>query len=433
MLVTDWIKKKIESLFVFLNDFKNKEDVKPADVLPEENDMDFVEESKRALIEEFSKKSNSLLYGVVIFMLIALIWGHFAILDEVTSAKGKVIPSSQVQVIQSLEGGILSKIYVQEGDKIKKGTVLLHIDDTQFTSNYQEQFSKYLTLLAETSRLQTEATGDETIQFPEEVSQNAPDLVNRETALFDSQMKELKGNLDNLQKSYDIANKQLAITKPLVEQGLMSQLDLLKLEGMVNDNKGKLDNELQTFHAKAHEQLTNTQAQLSSIQASLSALKDKVVRTEVRSPVDGVVKKINIATIGGVIKPGMDIMEIVPTEDTLLIEAEVKPSDIAFIYPGQKAIVKFTAYDFSKYGGLDGVVKYISADTIEETASNGDKVVFYKILVRTDKSYLGTNENQLNIIPGMVVTVDILTGKKSVLEYLVTPFLRAKENALSER
>jgi membrane fusion protein, adhesin transport system len=413
--------------------WKNKiKPVEPVDVLPTEQDIDFVEESKRALVEESSELSRVLLYGIGLFMLFMIIWAKFAVLDEITTASGKVIPSSQVQVIQNLEGGILSQVMVAEGDSVKKDQVLLRIDDTRFASNYREQYAKYLSLIAAVARLKAESSGRGAINFPNEVKEYSPDLITRETALYNSRVEQLESNIATLQESYDLAKKELDITSPLVKEGLMSQLELLRLEREVNELKGNISSEIDKFRATAHQELTEKETELAPLNELLSAVKDRVVRTVVRSPVNGTVKKINIATIGGVIQPGMNIMEIVPAEDRLLVEAKVKPADIAFLYPKQKAIIKFTAYDFSKYGGLDGEVAYISADTIQEETKNG-VAEFYKILVRTNKSYLGTESDPLYIIPGMVVTVDILTGKKTVLQYLITPFLRAKQHALTER
>jgi len=398
-------------------------------------DQSFLDESKKAFLLESPKWSNVLLYGIIAFLIVGIIWAKFAILDEVTSGQGKVIPSSQIQVIQNLEGGILSEIFVREGDTVEKGQVLVRIDDTRFASRYREGRAKYLSLLASTARLKAEESGKTSVDYPEVVKQEAPHLIGIENDLFNQHREQLLSNLSTLTQSYKLAQEELDITKPLVEEGLMSQLELIRLQRDVNEIKGKIEQAKEEFESVAHGEYNKQQSELSQLTEALLAMEDRMVRTTVRSPVKGTVKKVNIATIGGVIQPGMDIMEIVPLEDTLLIEAKIRPKDIAFIHPGQKAIVKFTAYDYSIYGGLDGVVEYISADTIEEEDKQAmpQDESFYKILVRTNTNHLGTDTKPLPIIPGMVCTVDILTGKKSVLDYILKPIFKARQSALRER
>lgn len=397
-------------------------------------EQDMLDESKKAFLIESPRWSNLLLYGIAAVITTLLIWAKFAIIDEYTRADGKVIPSSQIQVIQNLEGGILSEIFVHEGDTVQKAQILVRIDDTRFASDFREGQSKYLSLLASTARLKAEEQGQKKVSYPEVVIKEAPDVIIDEDNLFKQRQQQLNASLSTLERSYNLVNEELDITKPLVEEGLMSQLELIRLQRDVNEIKGKIDQAREEFESKAHEEYNKQQAQLSQLVEALNAMKDRMVRTTVRSPVKGTVKKVNIATIGGVIRPGMDIMEIVPLEDTLLIEAKVRPKDIAFIHPGQAAMVKFTAYDYSVYGGLDGVVEYISADTIkDEEQQGGKKESFYKILVRTKTNHLGSDKKPLPIIPGMVCSVDILTGKKSVLDYLLKPILKARQNALRER
>jgi len=409
-----------------------KKDRERERLTPEEQDI--LDESKKAFLIESPRWSNLLLYGIAAVIIVLTIWAKFAIIDEYTRANGKVIPSSQVQVIQNLEGGILSEIFVHEGDTVQKGEVLLRIDDTRFASDFREGQAKYLSLLASTARLKAEDQGMTKVEYPEIIKNEAPDVMADENNLFVQRQQQLDASLSTLKRSYNLAKEELDITKPLVEEGIMSQLELIRLERQVNEIKGKIDQAREDFESKAHEEYNKQQAQLAQLTQALSAMKDRMVRTTVRSPVKGTVKKINIATIGGVIKPGMDIMEIVPLEDTLLIEAKVRPKDIAFIHPGQPAMVKFTAYDYSIYGGLHGLVEYISADTIEDAEAQGPKKEsFYKILVRTNTNHLGTVEKPLPIIPGMVCTVDILTGDKSVLDYIMKPILKARQNALRER
>lgn len=393
-------------------------------------DLAYIEDTKRAILIESSFWCYTLLYSIIIFLLVFIIWAHFAVLDEKTTAIGKVIPSSQIQVIQNLEGGILADIHVREGDTVEKGQALLRIDDTRFSASLKEGESNYYALLAAVARLNAQVNNHNTIDFPQEVLKNRPDLVKNQLELFKYHKDQLDSNIATLQKSYDFAKKELAITKPLVKEGLMSELELLQLKREINELEGEIDAHGDKFRSTVQEELNKKQMELNALKESLMANKDRVTRTMVRSPVHGAIKKVNVTTIGGVISPGMEIMEIVPLEDTLLVEARVRPSDIAFIHPGQKATVKLTAYDYAIYGGLEGIVEHISADTIHEPKTNE---TFYKILVRTDRNYLVKGTDLLPIIPGMTATVDILTGKKSVLAYLLKPILRAKNKALTER
>lgn len=403
-----------------------------ATVSPQLEDHRFIEDRKKAILVETSPFSNVLLYGVILFFVIGIIWAKLATVDEITSATGKVVPSAQVQVIQNLEGGIVSKILVNEGDNVKKGQVLLMIDDTRFAADYREAQNKYLALLGDVARLTAQAKGADKVDFPPIILQQAPDVVVNETKSFQSLKEQLDTNVSHLQASYDLAKKEYDITKPLVNQGLMSQLDLIRIERDINDLQGKVSAAKDEYRANSFKELNIKQAELDALAASITTAKDRMTRTTVRTPVTGTVKKINVATVGGVLQPGSDIMEIVPTEDTLLIEARVKPSDIAFIRPDERAVVKFTAYEFAIYGGLDGTVEYISADTITDP-DDPKKESFYKILVRTQKNYLFKNNKRYYIIPGMTTNVDIMTGKKTVLDYLLKPLFKAKEQALRER
>lgn len=394
-------------------------------------DIEFIDDTSQALLDESTPWSHMLLWIIITFIICFVIWASNTVIDERTTAYGRVIPSSSIQVVQNLEGGILSKINVREGDVVEKDQELLRIDDTRFASNYKEGRAKYVDLLATIARLRSEADGLNKIDYPESVLENAtPKMIEEENRLFAARQEQLQSSLATLNKSYQLAKEELQITKPLVAEGLMSQLELLRLERTVNDLQGKIDLQVDNFRSEARTELNEKEAELAGLSQQLLTAEDRMLRTVVRSPVKGTVKKINIGTIGGIIKPGMDIMEIVPYEDSLLIEAKIKPSDIGFIRPGQEANVKVTAYDFAIYGGLDGVVEYISADTISEEGR--DQETYYKMLVRTQKNYLGDNK-PLPILPGMVVTVDILTGEKSIMDYLLKPFKKASQQALRER
>ncbi len=414
--------------------------------------------------------SHLLLWSIIAFISVSLIWAYHAEIDEVTRGDGKIIPSRQIQVVQNLEGGIVAELLIKEGDQVETGQVLLRIDDTRFASSFQENQLQVYALQAKIARLQAE-TSDQDLVPAETLDAQAQSFWASEQALYRSRRQELDSAISvlnqqhiqkqqeiqeyqsrqvHLQRSYELAREELKITRPLVQQGVMSEVELLRLERQVNQLKGDMENNRlaipriktalaevkdkieeikMAFRSAATAELNRHQAQLSQMQASSGALEDRVSRTAVRSPVKGTIKKLNINTIGGVIQPGMTLVEIVPLEDTLLVEAQIRPSDIAFLHPGQKAMVKFTAYDFSIFGGLTARLEHISADSI----INERGEAFFLIRVRTERNYLGHQHNSLPIIPGMTVSIDVLTGRKTILEYLLKPFNRMQERALRER
>lgn len=365
-----------------------------------------------------------ILWTSVLFIAAALIWAYYAKLDEVTTGSGKVIPSSEIQVIQNLEGGIVEKIMVSEGDIVKKGQTLMQIDNTLFMATYNEALKKMTALELEIIRLNA-LMQNKPLSIPQKYIKSSPNLVQVAEALDKSKKQEL----EQMNKALALAERELKLTRPLVSRGAVSEVEVLRLERTINELKGKISE----FKSKALERLNQARSELLALKEAHMADKDRVTRTTVRSPVKGIINRIKINTMGGVIKPGMDIIEIVPLEDTLLIEAKIRPGDIGFIHPGQKAMVKISAYDFSIYGGLEGKVEQISADTITEEKSNNKEESFYVIRVRTEKNHLGTEKNPLPIIPGMLATVDILTGEKTVLEYILKPIIKAQKTALRER
>ena len=434
------------------------------------DDAPFMTDTNAAVILGASRSSHLILTCTTAFFAIALLWAALANIDEVTRGEGKVIPSNKIQVIQNLEGGIVSEILVSEGEQVEKDQPLLRLDDIRFSSSYREAKSRYLTLQAQAARLSA-AANDQEITIPDAVWKEDPDLARNEVALFNSQARELESNLsileqqaaqtrqelaeleakkNKLARSYNLLKQELGMSAPLAEEGAISEVEILRLKRSVNDLRGELDasrlaiprlqsaheemkNKIKdleiSFRTKARSELNEVEAELSSVEESLRGQQDRVSRTLVKSPVRGTVKQVMVTTVGGVIQPGMDLMEIVPLEGNLLVEAHVRPADIAFLRPDQAAQVKLTAYDFAIYGGLPAKLEHISADTI--TDENGDS--FYLIKVRTERSYLGTEGNPLKIIPGMTAVVDILTGEKSVLDYLLKPVLRARDRALRER
>ncbi len=335
-------------------------------------------------------------YTLILFV-IAIIWACLSPIDEITRAEGKIIPSSNVQVIQNLEGGIVSDIPVKIGQVVHKDDIVMKLDETRFASSADES-----------------KAGIDVLK--EQVNQRAQEIA------------EKRSRLSQLQQSYAFINKELQMSKPLLAQGVVSEVEILRLQRQVSDLRGEMDANRLAI-PRLESQLAEAKAKLEGASASSLAAKDRLDRTTVRSPVEGIVKTININTVGGVIQPGMNVMEIVPIEDNLLVEARVRPSDVGFLKVGQAAMVKISAYDFSIYGGLEAEVENITADSI--TNEKGES--FYLVRVRTKKNYLGTEEKPLPIIPGMMASASIKTGSKSLMTYLLKPIFKAKTDALTER
>ena len=455
-----------------------------------EIDTSFIDDINAAILLTSPNRSRNLLYVITGFCFCVLIWAYFAALDEVTVGSGKVIPSSQIQVVQNLEGGILSKIFIKEGQKVTKGEELLRIDDTRFLADFREKEQEVMQLQRRAVRLKAELAS---VKWSKNISprlwkqqikiipqsfnislaeqETFSDIYRTEVASFNAnisnfkkqlnvmanqiQQKEqevesLKSRVKHVQTSYQLGLEELNLTEPLAIKGVISPVEFLKLKRQINELKQQMEeaelalprsrtaltesiSKRQTlvseYQKETQELLTKVEAQLAQLTEKQVNLKDKVNRTSITSPVTGTIKTLNVNTEGGVIQPGMDLVEIVPIEDQLLIEAKVSPKDIAFLRPGLKAIVRFTAYDFAIYGGIEGKLENISADSFEDEKG----VSYYLITVRTEDNYLGDKSKKLPIIPGMTASVDVMTGKKTVLEYLLKPILRAQQSALRER
>lgn len=427
-------------------------------------------EVNKALIEDAPRIVRMTIWGVIAFFLFLGIWANFAIIDEVTRGEGKAIPSSKLQKIQNLEGGIVAQIFAKEGQIVEAGDPLLRLDDTRFVSNVGETEADRLAMALRVERLSAEVE-DRPLKIDEEIRKAAPSQAANEDSLYQSRRQQLQSEIGGLQEqlvqrqqelrefsskqaqyrnSLQLLRQEISMSEPLVAQGAISQVEVLRLKRAEVENRGQLDatslaipraesaiKEVERkidetrgkFRSDALMQLNEARTDLSKAQATGKALDDRVNRTLVTSPVRGIVKQLLVNTVGGVIQPGSDLVEIVPLDDTLLVEARIRPQDIAFLHPGQEAMVKFTAYDFTIYGGLKAKLEQIGADTITDEDNN----TFYVIKLRTDRSHLGTDENPLLIIPGMVASVDIITGKKSVLSYLLKPIIRARAEALRER
>lgn len=438
-----------------------------------ESDLDYMSVVDAALYRRGHRWAYALSLTICLLLASLLVWTNYAILDEVTRGTGQVIPSQRVQVIQNLEGGILEETLVRENQIVEKGDILVRISNEMAQSTLKDVASQALEHQAAIARLKAESSGTEPI-FSEDLQTKSPKAVTDQMAIYRARMDQLTQEMNILRSQYTqrvqeasemairrnqaaqdlkLAQEQMNIAKPLMEKNVYPRVEYLSLERSVSSLRGDLQSlnvaiprtqqaaqeikerqaqRMAEFRATALQEMNQHQVELNSKLHALSAGQDRVTRTDVRSPVRGTVKQVILNTAGGVVKPGEPILEIIPLDDTLLIEANIKPADIAFLHPGQKAMIKITAYDFSIFGGLEGSVEQISADTIEDT--KGDKKEsFYKVKLRTQSATLAYRGEKLPIIPGMTASVDILTGKKSVLDYLLKPILKAKENALRER
>lgn len=411
-----------------------------------------------------------LLWGCCLSVGLLLVWAALADVDELARGSGQVVPSQRTQLIQNLEGGILRDIQVQEGQRVEAGDILVRIDNEVADSQFREATARSLEAQAAIARLQAEIDGG-TAQYPTVVLESDQDIVNRQNALLEArrqqhqaeirvleaqhqlrlqEAEEQKERKVQLEASLKLAERQRALAQPLMQSRTFSSLDYISLEQKVQsliseiaqsersvprlltsaqEMRERITLRQSELASQNHTEINKLKAELVSLQALLRAGADRVTRTEVRSPVRGTIKRISITTLGGVIKPGESIMEIVPLDDTLVIEAHFNPADIAFLYPGQKAIVRLSAYDYAIYGSIRASIEQISADTLQ--GPRGD--YYYLVKLRTQENALHHKGNALPIMPGMLAQVDVLTGKKSVLSYLAKPLLRAKQDALRER
>ena len=434
---------------------------------PDTHDADFVQDADHFMIHQEPLRARVLVKTILISMALFIMWTAVALVDEITKGEGKVIPSSQIQVLQSLDGGIVVEINVKEGQIVDAGQILLRVDPTRFESSVRENRSQYLALTTKVARLRALSEGLAFVPPPEVLVED-PKTVQDEQRLYETarsnvealisiarqqliqrqqELSEMRVKREQASQAYELTAKELAVTKPLISSGAVSEVELLRLERDTSRFRGERDmaaaqilrsqaamseasRKIEEVELNARnevrKELADTMAKLNAFSEGGVALADKVKHAAVRSPVKGTVKRLMVNTVGGVVQPGRDLVEVVPLDDALILEAKVAPKDIAFLRPGQPAMVKFTAYDFSTYGGLEAKLEHIGADSITDEKGN----TFFLVRVRTGRSSLGAN---LPIIPGMVAEVDIITGKKSILSYLLKPVLKAKQASLTER
>lgn len=434
------------------------------------DDTEFMDELEAAVRLRPSKTSNLMLLSVTALVGIMIGWAAISNIDEMTHGEGQVVPSSEIQIVQSLEGGVLQEIMVREGEVVTKGQPLMKISDVAFASEERGGEVRRESLIAKKARLEAEANGT-AFTLPPEISEKNPAIAQGEEALYKSrqselanaksilndriaraeaQLAEVGAKVARLSQSKKLVQEELTITKKMVEQRAVPKLDEIRLSRELNDISGQmnevaqersgLEAELRSakkeredqdskFRSQALGELNDVQTQLSQVSESLTALGDRVDRSELRSPVDGVVNKVMLKTIGGVVEPAMRLVEIVPADEELKIVARVAPSEVAFLRPGQKVKVKISAYDPQRYGALDGELERIGANSVTDSKGN----IFFEIDVRTAQNHLGTKENPLPITPGMVAQTEIITGERTILEYLMKPVIRAKDKAFTER
>ena len=374
-------------------------------------------------------KSSLIIWIIGIGLLILLAWAWMFKLEEVSTGTGKVIPSSKEQIVQSLEGGILTKLNVKEGQIVEQGQILAQLDPTRLESNVGESESLLISSRATSARLKAEVNGTPLV-FPPEVLKD-PKLVAEETALYQSRRANLEESLAGLKQALVLVQQELEMTEPLVAKGAASEVEVLRLKRQANELRNQMNDIRNQYYVKSREELSKANTDVGTQQQVVRGKSDTLSRTVFKSPVRGVVKEIDVMTLGGVVPQNGKLMTIVPLDEKLLVEARISPRDIAFIRPDQEALVKITAYDYSIYGGLKGKVTVISPDTLRDEVKQDQ--FYYRAYIRTDSDKLQNKAGEeFNITPGMVATVDIRTGEKTVLDYLIKPFNKAKE-ALRER
>ncbi len=435
-----------------------------------QNDYDFMKSLSSAILERTPSKVSRVIKIWLITVILFILWASFASIDEITRGDGDVIPYGQNQIIQNLEGGIVEEILIEEGQSVKKDDVILKINNAKSLSTSKTNEMKFQELEAKRLRLFAEANQEEfkyvkttAIGLIEQI-ELARELYNSDKLEFTAkdnsfieqieqrkqEYKEAEANIRSLKTSLEYVSEEIEMTAPMVREGVKSKVDFLQLKreanGIENDIEAaelslpRLKSTIEEYRQKrleakllfinsAKKELNEVTAEIARLKAQQIAFSDQVDRTMVKSPVDGIVQKLFVNTVGGVIKPGADLVEIVPTDERLFLEIKIKPSDIAFIHPGAEAKVKISAYDYAIHGGLVGTVVNISPDTITDKKEN----TFYLIHVKTEKNYLGSKEHPLKIIPGMTASVDIVTGQKTVMQYILKPILKSKQYVFSER
>lgn len=437
---------------------------------PKIKETDFMSELEAAHNMKPNKAAIALFLSIIALVTCTFFWMAHSKVEEITRAQGSVVPSKEIQVVQSLEGGVLEALNVKEGQQVKKGDILLRISDIQFASQERGTEARTLSLQAKKARLEAEARGKEFV-LPPEVLEKAPQIAENEKSLYESRQNELKNTYaildDRISKasaeiaeikaqigrfssSKKLLGQELEITKEMVRKRAAPKIDEIRINREISDLSGQInasvqrrraleaelkvakkerESQLDKFQSQALGELNQVETEIAGLKENLKSIGDRVDRAEVRAPVDGTVNRIAIKTIGGVVEPAAKLVEIVPLDDELKVVAQVQPNEVAFIHPGQPTKVKITAYDPQKYGSLDGELVRIGANSVQDEEGNA----FFEIEVRTVKNFLGDKTKPLPITPGMVADVEIITGKRTILEYMMKPILRARDRAFTER
>jgi len=397
-------------------------------------DADFMNDIQSSLLSQRTPGSRLVLWMVLLVLAGGLTWAHFARVEEITKGEAKIISKSREQIIQSLEGGILAEMNVREGENVERGQVLLKIDPTRAQASYREALNKVVGLKATIARLRAEAY-NLPLKFDDEQVQKDQTVIQQETMAYQSRKRALDDAVNALQRSYELSMREIRLAEPLAARGLLSEVELLRMRRQANEIQSQIVERRNRYQADANSELNKLELELAQTSENLIGRADVMERTTITAPVKGTVKNIRFNTIGGVIQPGEHILEIIPLEDQLLVEAKIRPSDVAFLHPGLPATVKITAYDYAIYGGLKGHVEFISPDTLKDdakAAAGRPDDTYYRVMVLTDTSSLHAGGKDLPIIPGMIASVEIRTGEKTILDYLLKPVMKARE-AFRER
>lgn len=435
-----------------------------------EEELEYLESLSAAVLHKRPSSTRFILFFWIITIGLLIAWAAITNIDEIIRSQGEIIPFGDNQVLQNLEGGIVSEINVKEGDMVKMGDILIKIENSKSLSTFESNDLKHLELRSRIARLKAEIDMKPLI-FNDELKERVPFLLIEEKLLYDTdmrqfnaqaqilkeqlsqhhqQLKEAQQKIKHLERSFELISEEVSMTEPMVKKGVRSKIDYLKLQREANrvedemtaaklsvprlksaikEAKDKIAESKNSLRIQSRKELTEALAELQRIEVQIKGLEDSVNRTVVRSPVDGMVQKLHLHTIGGVVKPGMDMIEVVPIYENLIVEVKIEPKDIAFVYANQSAKVKFTAYDFAIYGSLDAKVLTISPDTQTDQQDN----TYYIVRLKTDKNYLGHEDKPLKIIPGMVVSADIITGKRTILDYIIQPMIKSKDYVFSDK
>ena len=372
-----------------------------------------------------------LLNAIVVTIVGLLVWSAYSNVDEVTHAEGRVVPSSHMQVVQNMEGGIVKSINVKRGDLVEKDDVVLSMESVQFSSEFDSKKQQVMSLMAKEARLLAEVN-ETGLSYTKEFTAMAGHYVSVETSEFETRKRRLHADLSLLESQVQSGQQELDIVRKLTERGLEPQIELVRTQARVDEARNKMESMRRQFKSESATELSRVVLELNPLRQTLPAYADKVNRTQVKAPLKGLVNRVMINTVGGVIKPGEPVVEIVPYDDNLVVEAQIRPQDIGFIRMGQSANVKFTAYDYSIFGSLKGTITNISPDSVSKE-ERGQVAYYYIARIETSTKAIKSLEQNLPIIPGMQAQVDIITGNKSVLSYLLKPLIAVKENAFRER